>query len=256
MINITSEGMLAELQQRIKDKIPSCITRYGDGEAIVLNGFDDMHSLKYVFKRQLGEIPLVEHIEQIKDNLIYAYKESDIIGVPIGKRIHDPESYWYKAMQILINNLGPGIIEQKLLTTTDFHSHFLDKGYFDQLLMGVDTLCYVSCRNLDDAFKNRYGIKNIWPFIIAPEIKFSAPYEGEKHYPDQFNKVRRWVTKVPVQGNICLVGAGVIGKIYCAWLKEQGGIAIDVGSCFDQWAGLVTRGRDRGVNKKDETHKL
>lgn len=255
MINITSDAMLPEIQQRVKDKVPSCITRYGDGEAIVLNGFEDLHNLKYVFKRQLGEIPLVEHIEEIRNNLLYAYGESDIIGVPIGKRIHDPESYWYRAMEILVSKLGPGILDQKQLTTTDFHSHFLDKGYYDQLLTGVDTLCYVSCRNLDDAFKSRYGIKNVYSYIIAPEIKFS-PYEGEKHYPDQFNKVRRWVTKVPVEGTICLVGAGVIGKIYCAWFKEYGGIGIDVGSCFDQWAGLVTRGKHRGVGKKDETYKL
>jgi hypothetical protein len=255
MINLTTDAMLAEIQNRVRLKIPTSITRYGDGEAIILNGFKDMDSLKAVCKRQLGEIPLVEHIEQIRENLITAYKESDIIGVPAGKRIHDEHSYWKKAMQILLENVGPEFLEGKQFASTDFHSHFLDVGYFDTLLKGVDTICYVSCRSLDDAFKSRYGISNTWSYQIAPEIKFTE-YEGEKHYPEQFNKIRRWVTKVPVEGNICLVGAGVVGKLYCSWFKERGGIAIDVGSCFDQWAGLVTRGRNRGKDKKDETHKL
>ena len=41
--------------------------------------------------------------------------------------------------------------------------------------------------------------------------------------------------------DIFLVGAGVLGKIYCQWVKEQGGIAIDLGAMFDAWSGGKSR---------------
>jgi len=32
-----------------------------------------------------------------------------------------------------------------------------------------------------------------------------------------------------------------LGKIYCKWIKESGGIAIDIGSIFDAWAKVESR---------------
>ena len=46
---------------------------------------------------------------------------------------------------------------------------------------------------------------------------------------------------VPYQGAIFLVGAGVLGKIYCDVIKEKGGIAIDIGAIFDAWANVKSR---------------
>ena len=42
----------------------------------------------------------------------------------------------------------------------------------------------------------------------------------------------------PGGGALFLVGAGAFGKIYCQWIKERGGIAIDIGSIFDSWANI------------------
>ncbi len=256
MITIPQENMLHVIQHYLSEKKPASITRFGDGEAMVLNGFNDMHALKLVMKRQFGYVPPIDEIEAIRNNLIQAYTDADIIGVPVNKRLDDKKSYWYRAFNILTENVGIEVLQGKDLTSIDFHSHFLDEGYWHKLLDGRDTLCYISCRDLDEAFKRRYGIKNVWSYIIAPEMKFDLTYSGKKHYPDQFNEIRRWVTKIPVEGNLCLVGAGVAGKIYNSWFKERGGISVDAGSCFDDWAGKVTRGPNRGAESFDDTHKL
>lgn len=256
MINIQVENMAKQITSRLKNKQPVSITRYGDGEAIVLNGFNDMDKIKYVMKRQFGFIPPVEHIESIRQNLIEAYKGSDIIGIPVNRRLHDTESFWYKAFDILNHAVGIEVLHSKTLTSIDFHSYMLDNKQFGKLLTGLNTLCYISCRDLDDAFKKRYKIKNVYSFIIAPEAKFTNGYKGKVHYPDQFNEIRRWVTKIPVAGNLCLIGAGFTGKIYNNWFRDQGGIAVDLGCVFDYWAGKVTRGPNKGADAVDNTYKL
>ena len=38
-----------------------------------------------------------------------------------------------------------------------------------------------------------------------------------------------------------LVGAGVLGKIYCDRIKARGGVALDVGSILDSWAMIPSR---------------
>lgn len=257
MIDIRIEDMLDVILERLQKKIPSSIVRYGDGEAMILNGFRDVNQLKYVLKRQFGEVPSIDHIEQIRNNLIEAYKGADIIGVPTSNRfMDDHKSFWYRASGILDETVGIDVLQTKLFTSIDFHSYWLDNNCFEKLLTGLDTICYISCRNLDDQLKTRFGIKNVWSFQIAPEMKFTSGYEGEKHFPDQFNKIHRWVTKVPVEGNICLVGAGVVGKIYCNWFRDRGGIAVDIGSVFDSWAGKATRGKDRGLDAEDNQFKI
>jgi hypothetical protein len=255
MIKYSSEQLFDEIKQRMVAGIPTSIVRFGDGEAMVLNGFKDTSAIKMVMKRQFGYIPAMEQIEQIRENLITAYTEADIIGIPIQNRfIENKESYWYKAFGILNEAIGIDVLQQKEFTSIDFHSHFLEKGYWNDLLSSSKEICYVSARDLNKQFETR-GL-TAWNFQIAPEMKFSTGYSGPKHFPDQFNQVRRWVTKVPVEGNLCLVGAGVAGKLYCSWFKDRGGIAIDCGSAFDSWAGLCTRGPGRGAGAIDETYKL
>lgn len=42
-------------------------------------------------------------------------------------------------------------------------------------------------------------------------------------------------------GEVWLVGAGVLGKLACHHVAERGGIALDIGSAFDVWGGLMSR---------------
>lgn len=250
---MTNNELYYTIQQRTLKKEPTSVVRMGDGEAIVLNGYNDESKLQWVFNRQLGYIPTPEQVTAIQNNLVRAYSDADYIGVPQHKR-EGLNPYWYRCMEILEEKTGS--LDDRKMTSVDFHNDWLAAGYFDKLLEGLDTLCYISCRNLDDRFRERFGIKNIHSFIIAPEMKFTPGYAGEKHYPDQYQKIKESMRTIPIPGNLCLVGAGVVGKVYNTWFKEAGGISLDIGNVFDAWAGLVTRGRDRGVGVTDETYKL
>lgn len=256
-MNLTMDGLFGHIGGCLHSKKPLSVIRYGDGEAMVLNAFNDTTSLNFILKKLLGHVPPFSDVVSIRANLIQAYREADIIGVPVQNRhMADPNSYWYKSKGILVDAVGAHYLSKKDITNIDVHSHFLDKGYYDQLLNGIDTLCYISCRQLDEAFKRRYGINNVHSFIIAPEMYYTSGYEGLPHFPDQYEQIKEWIKTIPVKGNLCLVGAGVVGKIYNNWFRDQGGISMDIGSIFDSWFGRLTRGKGRGADVIDETYKL
>ncbi len=60
------------------------------------------------------------------------------------------------------------------------------------------------------------------------------------HYPDVFEDTMDRL-QVRHRGQLFLVGAGPLGKIYCARIRELGGIALDVGAVCDAWINIPSR---------------
>ena len=65
---------------------------------------------------------------------------------------------------------------------------------------------------------------------LPPELR------SGQHFPDGYRRVLSTLI-VPRQGDVFLVAAGVLGKLYCSHIKRLGGIAIDVGALAGRWAG-------------------
>lgn len=252
-INFSYEDVYLLIKDHLRRQVPLSVLRYGDGEAMLLDkDLDVSQEYKdHVFKRQLGNGVTDLQKQEIIDHLSYAYLNSEVIGIPT-VRHERKEGYWGKAFGILNDRLK----DRKDFCSIDLHFDFLNNQIFDKLLTDRENLFYISSSNLDQQLKDRFNIKNIYSYIIAPEMKFSPDYNGIKHYPDHFNKVRDWIDSVGCRGELCLVGGGVVGKLYNVWFKERGGISVDIGSVFDNWAGKLTRGVDRGANKTDNEHKL
>ena len=238
----------------LKNNIPLSIIRYGDGEAMLLDKDRSSAAFKrFVFKRQLGLGVSDIGKNQITKNLIKAYEQADIIGIPTERHLKR-EDHWGKSADILKYNISN--ISNKKFCSVDFHSEFLDNRMFDKLLINQEELIYISSNDLDKQFKDKFNVKNTKSFIIAPEIHFQPDYIGASHYPDQFNEIKKWIKNIDCKNKLCLVGAGVVGKIYNIWFKKQGGVSIDIGSVFDSWAGKKTRGVGRGAGVIDEAYKL
>lgn len=234
----------AEVIYRILcDKDPVSIVRCGDGEKIVLDGFKSAGKFNSVLKRQLGFSPPIDQAEDIRRNLIEAINGCDILGVPKHKNLDTLSSDWQDVEKTINIYCTP----PEKRCSLDVHYDFLEGGFFNKLIPNQEHLAYISCRDLDNAFR-KMGVKYPCIYQIAPEAKFTS-YQGAPHYPDQFNKVERWMDKVGAEGKILLVGAGFIGKIYCNWWRDRGGKAFDIGSVFDEWAGMVTRGPGRELDK-------
>jgi len=234
---------------------PVSIIRAGDGEKIVLESGDDLVKyqlcIKSVMERQMGYEPTMGDVIKVRENMVTAYRNADIVGIPAQKNLNDLNSHWRGVEQVV-----KPLCTTKKFTSTDVAYDMLYNGMLDEWLTGKETIVYIGCRDIDEGLKRRYGTKTVNSYIIAPEAKFTSGYEGERHYPEMFNKMEWWLNAAKCAGNPCLVGAGVIGKIYCNWMRDRGGVAFDIGAVMDLWAGFSTRGPNRGLDVKDETYKL
>ena len=231
---------------------PVSIVRAGDGEGLVLNAHASYSAFELastaVLKRQMGVDPTVNQVNEIRQNLIDTYTHADIIGIPNHKQ--STSGHWTKVIDILNENV-PGHTTR--YCDIDLAYQMLKDDSYDRLLQNRHVLNYISCRDLDDGFKRRFNVGITNKYTIQPEIKFTSGYEGPSHYPEQFNRIHRWMS-VQLEnfpGSLLLVGAGVIGKIYCNWWRDLGGVAFDAGGCMDIWAGFITRGPERGLDKVD-----
>ena len=245
-----------DILNTLQTKRPVSIIRAGDGEKIVLESNKDIPSyrlcIESVMKRQVGYEPTMSEVEAIRQNLITAYNGADIVGIPMHERLKDMNKHWRNVEEVV----KPHCSTTKF-TSTDVAYDMLYTEMFEQWLTNKRDVVYISCRNIDAELKEHFSIKNIHSYIIAPEMKFTSTYDDSKHhYPEQFNEIEWWLNNAPCEGSPCLVGAGVIGKIYCNWMRDRGGLAFDIGAVFDLWAGYATRGPERGLDKQYEKYKL
>jgi hypothetical protein len=234
---------------------PVSIIRAGDGEQIVLNSGNGLGEYRicidHVMKRQMGYEPTMGEVDNIRNNLKTAYMGADIVGIPAQKNLDNLGKHW-QSVEATVKQY----CSTNKFTSTDVAYDMLYNGMLDQWLTGKKTIVYIGCRDIDEGLRRRYGTQTVNSFIIAPEAKFTSGYEGERHYPEMFNKMEWWLNAAKCEGNPCLVGAGVIGKIYCNWMRDLGGVAFDIGAVMDLWAGFSTRGPNRGLDAKDEKYKL
>jgi len=235
---------------------PVSIIRAGDGEKIVLESNKDLTSyqlcIQSVMKRQMGYEPTMGEVEEVRKNLIIAYTGADIVGLPMHMQLDELNKHWRG-----VEDVVKPLCKTTKFTSTDIGYDLLYSGMLDEWLKDKPVINYISCRDIDEPLRKRFGTKTVNSYIIAPEAKFTSTYDkGMKHYPDQFNQMEWWLDAAPCKGNPCLVGAGVIGKIYTNWMRDRGGVAIDLGAVFDLWAGFATRGRDRGLDKQYDKYKL
>lgn len=132
----------------------------------------------------------------------------------------------------------------RMLTSCHFHESFVIWRLWDLILRRIDSCSVITCHAVLPArLTADFGIGTRRTYLVSPEAKWAGAFSragSDRHFPDQFERLRRELEVAP--GDLYLVAAGVLGKIYCHWVKAAGGIAIDIGSLADHWCGHRTRG--------------
>lgn len=239
--------------ENLKNKTCLSLIRLGDGESMVIQYPYKPHKMEYVMKRQFNYLPSVDDMNYISKLVTYAYSDCDIIGVPTDKH-RELHGYWWASAQDKLYEKNP-VTRYKETTSIDAHTDMMHAGLLDKLLNSVDEVFYVSGRDITAGLESKYKLKAN-AFIIPAEQKFDKIKSQVRHYPEKFKEVREWIKTQHCKGKLCLVGAGVLGKVYTSLFKEQGGIALDIGHIFDMWYGKRTRGAGKGVDSVDNTYKL
>ena len=71
------------------------------------------------------------------------------------------------------------------------------------------------------------------------------------HYPTRFFEVMDELA-AEQRGAVGIIGAGVLGKLYCLQLYDAGCAALDMGAVFDGWAGDIPSERFRMVQANQD----
>jgi len=233
--------VLSYFLKRQKERKSASLVRLGDGEGRLL-GFPEFvdktsegntcldHSLKIWFGRSDF---LEEELIDLSLQLRGAVKNADVVGLPRLKQHNAHRVYRYveeatSRFQLLDR-------KRQLKTDAAIHRYLQFGLFYQRLLNNLDFVGLITGRSqLAGIVKNAFSIKEVKQYLIPAEAIHPGGLEGD-HYPDRFHALKSELL-VPYPGAVFLVGAGVLGKLYCDWIKSAGGIAIDIGSICDAWA--------------------
>ena len=173
----------------------------------------------------------------LADGLKHAVATADVVGLPLKKHVEaSPQMAAVEKSLTAFRLTG----ESTALTSAAVHRFLNSALLYRPMLKDADFVGVVSSRDVVEKLRRLFGAGEIrwYPTRAEPDCPNDV---AMPHWPDGFNRIRETL-EVPYPGALFLVGAGICGKIYCQWIKERGGVAVDIGSMFDSWAGVGRTG--------------
>lgn len=245
---LSTVDVFTKIKYALNNKTPFSLVRLGDQEALILDN-KNQSKIESRYKDHLGYLPNRTQQQEIRQYLIKAYEGADITGFP-DLQHQSRNEWWNQAEQILVDNAKVDTFKCSM----NIHLDLLKENFLKELIR-LQNIFYISSHNIDRGLSPKF-LSTINSYQIPPEHKyFKLNNQMTHYYPEVFNRVCDWIRQQDCKGKLCLVGGGFIGKYFCQLFKEQGGIAIDLGSVFDLWAGYKTRGTG-GKLIEDNTYKL
>jgi tetratricopeptide (TPR) repeat protein len=258
---ISVDQVAGELRNAINAKKEYSVVRAADGEgaflayALTRRSESDAHKLNgLLIGEQRWFTWLGQHIADadeaslslLEQEFRQAIASADVVGIEplLGS--------WRKRHDYISLH---GTVESHRYATTHGTGHFTaaqinvllhsETNFYSWLLSNVDFVGLITChKQIREMIETTFKIQRIDEYIIPFEVGHSPVFHyGEisvRHFPDYFCHLRETL-KVPFPGAVFLVAAGIFGKVYCNWIKQQGGIAIDIGAMADAFAGFNTR---------------
>lgn len=235
MRHLSPKQVYTVIRRRMRELEPFSLIRLGDGEARLM-GYPDLverkdldTSIRYWYgTHQLTD----DQVLSLRSELIAAIENADILGLPSAYQQNKNRFY-----QIVWDVAERENLIQENVTEANIHKQMCELGLLGELLAGLDRVALITCRDLGDKLKEKYNIGVVRMYSVPVEGHTGKP--RERHYPEFHAALLDRLVVHP--GELFLIGAGPNGKVYCDAVKRAGGVALDIGSVFDGWAGVPSR---------------
>jgi hypothetical protein len=252
-----SHLIISKIRKNLQQRKPLSVIRIGDGEANILSFshyFLTPNLNQYAFKKicamQQDTFKLTKTTMICLQELLFSsLLQADIIGViglwragsPTTKDLetlfindHRGISGHWRAIDFMLKLAYQGTFKDKILASA--HLYFSILKYLPELLSITTTVIIISNRGaiVDKLTKNHPKL-NISFIEIGKTDKTQL-----SDSPDFLELVYKQLPD-NMQGTLCLIGAGIWAEIYCSWVKQRGGVGVDIGSGFDLLDGEITR---------------
>ena len=182
-----------------------------------------------------GDLPDAD-LQVIADGLRRAVLSADVVGLPTRYQLTRSPRYGMVFEAIERHRLCSS---SQLFTDSGAHWYLQWSGALAYLLRGRDYLGIIGCRDIGPQIADAFGLGSVQTYLVRGEHSFPGSVSAP-HWPAGFKEVMEQLETVR-PGMAFLVGAGVLGKIYCDRIKARGGVALDVGSILDSWAMIPSR---------------
>ncbi len=242
-------AVVIPVRQALDERRPLSVVRIGDGEISLLayGAYADTPLINRFLAdaaiRNGGQIRKQNHLwyTVLSDLMMYAVTQADVVGV-VGTWRPVPQ-FWdkpmrigaFRAMHFMLHLMSREVLRDKIVMP--HHLYFSVLRHLDILLKSGQTVFVLSNRHgVTEKLRRKYGgVKFIHVDVDAGK---SAGSET-----DSLDFLMSVHSDLPsdMEGTLSLVGAGQWAEIYCTWIKDRGGVAIDVGSGLDLLDGEVTR---------------
>lgn len=252
----TVDQVYAQIRDSISKNIPYSLIRLGDGEAKALVYYDNMKTEiipKYqsiaignnIWQNWFGTD--ITTVNEFNLSLLFAdYKKAifsaSVLATVTEQRFRSDTSHFgYMAHQEFFLKEVPATQD---FTDSMVHYQLNEMDRFLARLLNGQIVSFISPYDqLAPRFSLTVGCKIGRSFVIPGERRLPTEVLdncASAHYPQVYHTLLKEL-RMCRPGEVFLVAAGFLGKIYCGVIKEAGGIAIDVGSIVDGWMGYNTR---------------
>lgn len=251
------ERFETRILEAIRKKHPYCVIRLGDGEGRLLGvgeTFTPTEVLSQVLYYHFGAPSINPRRDrdrnwalsislELKDMLMEAMRSADEIGMPVWDFFRaldeQPTSgmLGYAPAMFTALALDPYRDAIDRVGTNVFQQLAEGREFFQSVSAEADKLLLIGPWDLSTELSQALRPKGL-EYIEVPRHQTWGDVEGFGQYPFLYTAVEQ---RIRAMGDLCgvvaLIGAGIFGKHYARLAKEQGAVALDIGSVFDSWHG-------------------
>jgi hypothetical protein len=195
---------------------------------------------KTTYDIQFGYTVSPSQTRDISSKIFKSVNEATVLGVPKFSGF-STDSLKILDNATFIHLRDFSLLGNKNLCDVNIHINDFTSIAFGDFLKQARNVKVIGSRDISKQLKKSLGIDIIWIRIPA-EYKYGGDNSPRPHYPDIFQEVLSELDRTLYPGEVYIVGAGILGKIYCEAIRSKGAVAIDIGSLMDAIAGLQTRG--------------
>lgn len=256
-IEVSADQIFNQVIDALATKKPLYHLRCGDGEMIVLSSTDKAILGNFLMD-QLNCVISEDLLKIIRANLESSIREADLLGLP--EEHHKQTSKWWDCTEQTFRRIfidSNVDVDQKVFCSINSHFQPLYSDFLGKMIRSVDNIVLLTGRDIREPFLRRYpNIRTLEIYTIPPEQKYEIQPKPSNFFPDIHDYIKRQIESKDRSGQLCLYGTGFAGKDLGLTFKHCGGVAIDLGSVFDSWAGKNTRGPTKGPTSYTDTYKL
>jgi glycosyltransferase GT-like protein len=223
----------------IAEKRGFSLVRLGEGEGTLLarSGDDDSGDLSTKLCEWFGPQHFSNlDLDAIAEMIRAAVASADVLGLPTAAQAEKHAGYRRVFTALEGSDLWRA---DQPKCDANMHWYLQFSAAIASLLRKRESVGVIGCRDLETELKQTFEIRSIRVLLVRGEEAHQGSV-AEPHWPNGFSFVKEQLQGL-FPGTIFLIGAGPLGKIYCHMVKANGGIALDIGSLLDSWAGIASR---------------